>query len=290
MMTKLVTNDVSIGPVNLTVSDLSRASAFYRDTVGLRHFAHDEGSETLTANGQTPLLRLTEDARASQRGASDPRMRHFALLVPERLDLARSVRHMLNMGRPIVRASDHYVCESVYFKDPDCNEIEISADRPRSLWFYSDDQLRLGSCPLGISALVSEAGLRDDTWNGMPVDTKIGHVDLQVMSLSSSTHFYCDLIGFDLSVEMPGAVYVANGGYHHHFGLCTWTSPGAEPVDVDAIGLRSATIEFATDKILRQVVENLRSELYPVVEGSASLATVDPSGHKINLAVRQGLS
>ena len=50
---------------------------------------------------------------------------HFALLLPERVDLARWLAHAARDRVSLVGLSDHFVSEALYLSDPDLHGIEI---------------------------------------------------------------------------------------------------------------------------------------------------------------------
>jgi catechol 2,3-dioxygenase len=62
---------------------------------------------------------------------------HFAILYPDRRELARAVERLLEHGYPIGGAQDHGATVSVYLSDPDGNGIELAYDRPRKEWVDS---------------------------------------------------------------------------------------------------------------------------------------------------------
>ena len=66
---------------------------------------------------------------------------------------------------------------------------------------------------------------------------KIGHVHLKVSDLDRSIAFYRDVLGFELMARMPGAAFLADDEYHHHIGLNTWQSAGADPPPPRSTGL-----------------------------------------------------
>ena len=59
---------------------------------------------------------------------------HFALLLPERADLARWLAHAARERVALTGLSDHFVSEALYLRDPDGHGIEIYWDRPREIW------------------------------------------------------------------------------------------------------------------------------------------------------------
>ena len=62
----------------------------------------------------------------------------------------------------------------------------------------------------------------------IPNQTRIGHVHLKVSDLQRSLDFYCELLGFELTMKYgEDAAFISAGGYHHHIGLNTWYSKNA---------------------------------------------------------------
>ena len=50
------------------------------------------------------------------------------------------------------------------------------------------------------------------------------------------------MIGFDVMMEMPTAVFLSAGGYHHHVAANVWRGRGVPPAPDDAVGLRHWTV------------------------------------------------
>src|SRR5213079_3325200 len=111
------------------------------------------GRATLGTGGED-LLVLTEEpgARPADGYAG---LFHFALLVPERADLARWLAHAARDRVALSGLSDHWVSEAIYLRDPDHHGIEIYADRPRELWEGQVGQ-RMTTMPLDVQSLFGE--------------------------------------------------------------------------------------------------------------------------------------
>jgi catechol 2,3-dioxygenase len=172
---------------------------------------------------------------------------HFAILVPSRAALGRSLRRLAEKHWPMSGAADHLVSEALYLNDPDGLGIEIYRDRPRDTWRRtSDGEIAMATDPLDLKGIHDEPGA-DAPWTGLEAGTVMGHVHLQVPHVDAAAAFYCDRIGFTPMVRSyPGALFVAAGGYHHHLGLNTWAGRGAPAPPDNAVGLRGFTIESAT--------------------------------------------
>jgi catechol 2,3-dioxygenase len=128
----------------LRVADLDRATAFYRDVLGLDVTVYGAdvglpGAAFLSAGDYHHHIGL--NIWESQGGTPLPEghtgLYHFAILYPDRRELARAVERLLERGYPIGGAQDHGATVSVYLSDPDGNGIEFYYDRPRNEWFDS---------------------------------------------------------------------------------------------------------------------------------------------------------
>ena len=151
---------VRIGHVHLTVSDLDRALAFYRDVLAFEVTAH-YGREAvfLSAGGYHHHIGLNTWAGP---GAPPPApgstgLYHFAILYPDRVTLGAAVRRVLEHGVKLEGASDHGVSEAIYLRDPDGNGIELYRDRPEHEWpRAADGSLAMHTRPLDLQALLAE--------------------------------------------------------------------------------------------------------------------------------------
>ncbi|WP_299683947.1 VOC family protein [uncultured Tateyamaria sp.] len=79
----------------------------------------------------------------------------------------------------------------------------------------------------------------------VPADTRVGHIHLKVTDLDRAIHFYSDVLGFAVTQRYGDqAAFLSAGDYHHHIGLNTWHSRGAEPAPVRAAGLYHVAFLF----------------------------------------------
>jgi catechol 2,3-dioxygenase len=103
----------------------------------------------------------------------------------------------------------------------------------------------------------------------VPAQTRIGHVHLKVADLDRALAFYCDLLGFELTMMYGDqAAFISAGGYHHHIGLNTWHSKGASPAPVRSAGLYHTAILYPTRKDLAVIFDRLQSANYPLTGAS----------------------
>lgn len=248
-------DDAHIGGVSLTVRNLERSVAFYRDVLGFRAGKRTGVEAALSADGERTLIELHERADAVLRPRRCPGLFHFAILVPNRAALGRSLRRLVEQDRPLTGVADHLVSEALYLNDPDGLGIEIYRDRPRETWKRVNGHIAMATDPLDLESVANEPGA-ELPWTGLDAGTVIGHVHLHVPSLVEAERLYCGIVGFEPMVRAyPGALFVAAGGYHHHLGLNIWMGEGAPPPPENAVGLRWFSV-LARDLPAAEVVDD----------------------------------
>ena len=245
-----------IGAVHLTISDLRRSVRFYETHLGFAVHRRDDRTAWLGAGGADLLILSQCETAPRVRGTTG--LYHFAILVPSRAELARSLRRLVATDTIMQGAADHGVSEALYLADEDGIGIEVYRDRPRDQWPVIGGELRMGADPMDLEALLAEAG-RADSSVGLSDGTVIGHVHLHVSRLEDAHAFYVGVLGFELMQRYgPSALFVAAGGYHHHIGLNTWAGVGAPPPPPGAIGLKHFVLSLPDEAALGAVVERLR--------------------------------
>jgi catechol 2,3-dioxygenase len=274
-----------MGAVHLTVADLARSLDYYRGTVGLVVLEEAAGRASLGAGGGE-LLQLVEEPGARP-ALGHTGLYHFALVVPERVDLARWLAHAARDRVPLVGLSDHFVSEAIYLSDPDLHGIEIYWDRPREVW---EGQVgsRLTSLPLDVQNLLGELGdPESEPFDGLPAGTAMGHVHLRVARIPDTIEFYRDVLGMDLTAALGSqAAFLSAGGYHHHIGANTWESTDATPPPEGSAALRHATIVLPTAEARDEVVRRVADAGQEPEETQDGPALRDPSGNRLVLVAR----
>ena len=265
-----------VGPVELSVADLRRSLDYYRDAIGLRVLDEGDGRARL-GTGERDLLWLVEEPGAKP-VVGHSGLFHFALLLPERADLARWLAHAARERVQLTGASDHFVSEALYLRDPDHHGIEIYWDRPREIW---DGQVaeRLTTMPLDLDGLLAEPH-GDADFTALADGTVMGHVHLRVADVPETTRFYHDLLGFDVMAALRDqAVFFAAGGYHHHLGANIWESAGQGQAPPGYATLRQFTV-LLPDAAAR---DEVAGRLDGVENTPAGPVVRDPSGNAVLL-------
>ena len=105
----------------------------------------------------------------------------------------------------------------------------------------------------------------------MAIDPRvdIGHVHLKVADLERAVSFYRDVLGFDVTTRYGDqAAFLSAGGYHHHIGLNTWESAGADPPPRGSTGLYHVAIRYPDRRSLADAVRRVLDAGIPLAGAS----------------------
>ena len=152
--------DIKIGHVHLKVADLERALSFYSDLLGFE-LIQKVGNQAafISAGGYHHHIGL--NTWESEGGTPPPPghtgLYHTAILYPNRKELAKVLKSLLNADYPLHGAADHGVSEAIYLADPDGNGVELYYDKPEELWPWKENgDLEIFTKSLDIDNLLSE--------------------------------------------------------------------------------------------------------------------------------------
>ncbi|OES46681.1 VOC family protein [Domibacillus iocasae] len=266
-----------VGEVNINVTDLARSIDFYTNVIGLKILNESKQQAVLTANGKTALVTLEQPDGVMPKQGRTAGLYHFAILLPERKDLAAFLRHLLQTGQRF-GAADHYVSEAIYIDDPDGNGIEIYRDRPSSEWTWNDGLVDMATVQLDGDSILSES---EEEFTGLPAGTVMGHIHLHVSNIPEAENFYIKGLGFQVVSHYPQAIFTSTGGYHHHIALNTWQGVGAPRRPENSVGLNWYTLVFPSEEAREEAVARLKG----IGAAVNDYVTEDPSGNQIQLIV-----
>ncbi len=278
--------DTKLGYVHLTVADLDISLPFYQQALGFKIHRRERNTVHLGA-GDGDILVLTASPDAPRPGRATG-LYHFAVLVPNRRELARVLKRLMETETRVQGFADHHVSEAIYLADPDGNGIEIYRDRPREQWHDSRGQFFMGTEMLDIGELMTELEGHEAEWQGLAQGTVLGHMHLKVADIARARAFYVGVLGFDEMMNLGSAGFVSAGGYHHHLGYNIWESRAAPPPSRDAIGLRYFVIRLPNAEEFERVVGRVRGSGMDLEETDAGLLVRDPSDNGLVLTIDSG--
>ena len=279
-----------VGTVTLKVADLKRSLTFYTELIGLRLFAQDGHKATLGVSDRL-ILKLEEVSGAKPQPVNTTGLYHAAILFPDRQSLAIKIAQLAAIRYPLGN-SDHLVSEAFYLSDPDGNGLELYRDRPRQEWTWADNRVQMAIDPIDFDDFFAEIkeGDRKLEDPAVPDGTKLGHMHLRVSNITVAEKFYHDVLGFDITAKMPGALFLSAGGYHHHLGMNTWESRGGTlPVEPSA-GLREFSISLPDKAELERLTRQIEAAGVSVKQAENSTNVFDPFHNQITLIVQDQLT
>jgi catechol 2,3-dioxygenase len=283
-----------VGKVSLTVADLDRQIAFCQEVLRMRLHWRDEGRAGLGAGGED-LVHLLRKPGA-RRPPRTTGLYHYAILVPDRRELARAIARLMELRYPN-HPTDHIMTKTTYLRDPEGQEIEIYTESPEDGYFgfaegsfvarRADGTPSDGREPLDLDALFRELGDGSRLDDPLPPATRLGHVHLYVSHLQAAVDFYHGVLGFDVMgvAHDWGAAFVSAGGYHHHVGLNTWMGVGAPRAPEGSAGMRDFTVVLPGEAERERVLERVRRAGLAVENTAEGPRLLDPSGNGLVLLV-----
>lgn len=148
----------------LWVRDADRSRDFYTEALGFRtvfgmpgraHFLQAEGS---TNDHDLAVMSIGDGAAPSNAGSGSVGLYHLAWEVDTLGDLQRTAARLTEMGS-LVGASDHGTTKSLYAKDPDGLEFEVTWVIPQDRLTEADLTARTrGVLPLDLEGEIARFG------------------------------------------------------------------------------------------------------------------------------------
>ena len=281
-----------IGVVFLRVANLENQLAFYQQVLGFQvHWR--EGEKAGLGAGGADLLRMTEEPDL-KRYSGVTGLYHFAVLFPNRGDLARAIARLMVLKYPNY-PTDHIMTKTTYLDDPEGNGIELYCESPEDgTWTLAngvyetrraDGSLSNGREPLDVNKLLTHLKDDDRLDAGIPAETRMGHIHLHVRNIDEAVEFYHGIIGFDVMgvARAFRMAFVSAGGYHHHVGLNTWQGEDAPPPPADALGLSHFAVELPDQQALDEVLARVEKAGIPANQTEDGLLLYDPSQNGVIL-------
>ncbi|TAH60905.1 MAG: VOC family protein [Gottschalkiaceae bacterium] len=275
--------NIYVTEIVLKVGDIRSSIEFYKNIMGFRVLEGSAEGVKLTANGSTPIITLVSPKDAIPMIPKRTGLYHFAILLPNRLQLGLFLKHIRNQGYPLTGASHHGVSEAIYLKDPSGNGIEVYADTPEESWKWKNENINMVTERLDHIGLIKATG--DENWEGVPTETIIGHIHLHVRDLDEAEKFY-NALGFNLVQSIENQAYfVSTGGYHHHIGFNIWNGKGAEPLPENSVGMKYFTIEYPNEDSRELALKKLKGLDTELLEDGDEIFVYDPSHNLIQLKI-----
>ena len=292
MTTTTLPATTHMGSVALDVADLDAMTTFYRDVLLLDQIA-ERGDEIDLGRGSDVLVTLRHRPGLPRGERRTAGLFHTAILHDSPTSLATTLASFA-LARPelYTGSGDHLVSQAFYLDDPEGNGVELYYDRPRDTWTWDNGQVRMTTLFVDPNQFLGEhltpqardfvetaAGRR----GSLPDETVVGHVHLKVGDTARAKDFYVDTLGFDVTSEMRGALFVSAGGYHHHMAMNTWSSEGVG-LRAPGLGLGRVDIVVPSAADVAELTTRARSRGVQIREEGGAFELDDPWGNLVRLS------
>lgn len=267
----MLENSTKLHHVTLRVKNLEMMTKFYTETIGLTIREQEEKRVMLGTNVDIVELITDDEFILAERDFQG--LYHLAIRVPKERDLGQLLFHFRDVNYSIDGAGDHGYSQALYMHDPEGNGIEIYNDRPISDWtIHEDGTIDAYTDPVNIENLIQ--GINSNDWNGLPSETDLGHVHLQISDITAARKFYLDGLGFDLKTDMGHAIFISKRGYHHDLGINQWL--GIMPVlPKNRTGLDKVSFTVGSADVLRfsneieSMIKKVNDNTYQITDPSS---------------------
>lgn len=270
-MTNKLSQDLQLAPSQLYVADLQKMKKFYADYAGLDTL-ESSASRVILGQNKVPILELIEKSKLSFASPDTAGLFHNAILYDSRKELSKSVVGLAtNAPQSFSGTGDHLVSEAFYFTDPEGNGLELYFDRPRDQWTWENGQVKMDTLYIDPNQYI-ESNINSTEKN---LAKKLGHVHLRVGDIDQAKMFYISLLGFDVTADLPGALFMSVAGYHHHIAVNTWMSKNAAKRQA-ALGLSEIGITLSSDDDVSNLATRLESSGWPFKYHNGQIYVSDP--------------
>jgi catechol 2,3-dioxygenase len=145
-----------VGHVVIKMRDLDEAKRFYRDILGMKITDEREGFGVFFRfqdyHHDIAVFKVNDDAESPQKNQVG--LAHIAL-VADSFDTVKAMHQRLKEHEvPIVRTVDHGITRSVYFTDPEGNELEVYCEVPEKPWQEVDTIIKAD--PMDLEAVSAD--------------------------------------------------------------------------------------------------------------------------------------
>ncbi len=268
---------LKLGAIELHVKYIDSMKNFYKNVLGF-DLMEDKGDTATLGLNSKPIILLHGKSGLSQAPSHHAGLYHFAILYETRKDLAHTVYKILKEKPEFFSGSaDHLVSEAFYFSDPEGNGIELYFDRDKKSWEWEGDRVKMASIYIDPVEYI-----RTHAAGGLKGEIKMGHFHLKVGDITTAKQFYGGILGFEVTAELPGALFLSVGKYHHHIGLNTWESYGAGKRP-HSLGLKTIEFLLPGKNDVKTLMNRLKENKIDFIDKNGILIFQDPWGNEIRV-------
>ncbi|WP_435311389.1 VOC family protein [Primorskyibacter sedentarius] len=240
------TDRLTWGVIELQVTDLDRAVYFWTTAFGLIKRSHT-GPGVALGTDRSTLFVLHSGAQTPV-AAPFTGMYHAAIGVRSQSEFSRMLARLLFLEVEVV-PTDHLMAKSLYLKDPDGLEIEVTFETPERFGHYGDMSRGLtlydadgrrhnGRGPLDVAAELAHAA-DADPMDPLASDSYLAHLHLKVRALEPALDWF-EALGFErnLTLDAWGFADMGAGAPNtHRLAMNIWAGTNRPPAPREMAGL-----------------------------------------------------
>ncbi len=278
---------LSWGVVDLQVTNIDRAVAFWTTVLGLVERDHQASGVALGTRDRT-LFILHPGAQTPVAGPYTG-MYHVAIGVRSQAEFSRMLARILHLNVK-VGPTDHLMAKSLYLQDPDGLEIEITYETPERFSHFGDMSQGLtlfdvdsnphsGRGPLDVRAELEHA-VNADAMAPLADDSYLAHLHFKVAALEPALAWF-ETLGFERHLTLTDWGFADMGAGKpntHRLAMNIWAGPNRPPKPQTMAGLQHYELIFDDD--------SLRTSPQLKPDGDVLRGT-DPTGVQVTLRPRQ---
>lgn len=270
---------IKISKVGLKVKNIKKVKEFY-SKLGFFILEEDDNTVKLGLENKNILLELEKTNGDVNRDSFG--LYHFAILLPNRQELANFLGNIYKNNLKMIGASDHGYSNAIYFEDPEGNGIEVYCDTDYSTWDIKENGDIIGfTKALNLKELLESANL-SETYK-FSNDTIIGHLHFSYSDDNIAGKFLDEILSLNLKTDMQGAKFFADGKYHHHIAVNSWNKYFLKECNENSTGISFYELQLTEDKFL-QIENNLISKKFNFEKVKNSIKFKDFNGVNIILS------
>ncbi len=277
MINNILAPSLEVGNTILNIKDTSKLQKFYQSGVGLELLSKEK-NEVVLGQDQKKIITLSGAPDLPYALKTSAGLYHNAIVFKSRGKLANTLKRLFkDYPNSFIGSADHFVSEAFYFVDPEGNELELYFDRDRSQWEWENGYVKMGVEYIDPISYIHTYSAQDDS-----EEKRMGHVHLKVGDVQIARKFYVNTVGFNVTAEMPQALFVSVGEYHHHIGMNSWQSFEAQPRN-NSLGLQSIELILPTKQDVDTLASRLEKNNIPLLQKKETLIFQDPWNNVINI-------
>lgn len=276
------------GAVELSVTDLDRAVAFWTGALGFLARPEPGPGVALGTLDRTLVILQPGASQPVKNGVTG--LYHVAFAVSSQAEFSRLLTRFIRMRLPISPV-DHTMSKAIYLNDPDGHGIEIALETPERFSRFDDTsysfamidsevRFRSGRDPLDLAAELAAAD-GTDAAASIAADTVVAHLHLHVPELDAGLDWF-EGLGFArnlLLTSMGMADMGAGAAYTHRLALNVWAGRGAPTPPEHAARLLRYHLTTSDAALFKRAGTHLQPDAH------GNLSGVDPAGATLTLAL-----